>query len=381
MRCGRRFDNLTAMGSLVHDSGVRQNGRLRSAMRRSRPRLQSAAAVLLAIGLVAPAGSAAAGYYVYVTNEDSNDLSVIDPAKNAVVATIEVGKRPRGVRVSPDGRYVFTALSGSPKCPPSLPDEECDAMKADRSADGIAMIDAATHTLVRTLPGGSDPEQFDVSPDQTRLYVSNEDAGQATIVDIATGAVTATVPVGLEPEGVRVSPDGSVVLVTSETDHDITFVDAASGDVIDRLDVGLRPRDIVFTPDGRRAFVSAELNHHVAVVDMATRTVVENIELPQQALPMGLAISADARTLYVANGRGRTVSKIDLGSGAVVGDVDVGARPWGIALSPDGGRIYTANGPSNDVTVVDARTLAVIARIPVGKSPWGVAIGPQEPAR
>lgn len=349
-------------------------------MRRSHPRLQSAAAVLLAIGLVAPAG-AAAGYYVYVTNEDSNDLSVIDPATNGVIATIEVGKRPRGVRVSPDGKYIFAALSGSPKCPPSLPDEECDAMKADRSADGIAMIDAATHTLVRTLPGGSDPEQFDVSPDQTRLYVANEDAGQATIVDIATGAVTATVPVGLEPEGVRVSPDGSVVLVTSETDHDITFIDTASGNVIGQVDVGLRPRDIVFAPDGRRAFVSAELNHHVAVVDMAARTVVENIELPQQALPMGLAISADARTLYVANGRARTVSKIDLEGAEVAGDVEVGARPWGIALSPDGGRIYTANGSSNDVTVVDARTLAIIARIPVGKSPWGVAIGPQVPAR
>ena len=55
----------------------------------------------------------------YVTNEISKDLSVIDIAADRVIATIPLGARARGVKVSPDGRRVYVALSGSPRCPPT----------------------------------------------------------------------------------------------------------------------------------------------------------------------------------------------------------------------------------------------------------------------
>ncbi|MGH7537290.1 MAG: beta-propeller fold lactonase family protein, partial [Gemmatimonadales bacterium] len=58
----------------------------------------------------------------------------------------------------------------------------------------------------------------------------------------------------------------------------------------------------------------------------------------------------------------------------VVGSVKVGTRPWGIALTADGKKLYAANGPSNDVSVVDTERLAVVATIPVGQAPWGVAV-------
>src|SRR5688572_31068947 len=59
-----------------------------------------------------------APYYVYVTNETGGDLTVIDGGTNEVVATIPLGKRPRGIKVSPDGTKLFVALSGSPLAPP-----------------------------------------------------------------------------------------------------------------------------------------------------------------------------------------------------------------------------------------------------------------------
>lgn len=327
------------------------------------------------IVLDAHAADPDADYYVYVTDESSNELSIIDPRVDAVVATVDVGRRPRGVRVTRDGRYVFVALSGSPRCPPTLPDEECEKLSADKSLDGIAVVDAGQRRVLRVLPGGSDPEQFDLSPDGARLYVSNEDAGTASIVDVESARVLATVAVGREPEGVKVAPDGSVFLVTSESDHDVAVVSAEEGEVRTRVEVGLRPRDIVFSRDGGRAFVSSELGRHVAVIDTAGWQVLERIPIAADALPMGLALTSDSRTLFVANGRARTVAKVDLERAEVVASVEVGTRPWGLALSPDETRLYTANGPSNDVTIVDAPSLRVIGRIDVGESPWGVAIG------
>ena len=311
----------------------------------------------------------------YVTNEDSQDLTVIDTETDSVIATIPVGTRPRGVKVSPDGKTVFVALSGSPKCPPSMPDEECEKLQADKSKDGIAQVDISNRRVTRILPGGSDPEQFDISPDGGRLYVSNEDAGTASIVDVGSGRILTTVKVGLEPEGVRLSPDGKLVLVTAETDHVITILDAATGKAQGQVVVGKRPRDLAFLSDGRRAYVTAEVEGTVSLIDLPSLKVLTVIQLPENARPMGIAIAPDDRRAYVATGRGGTVEVIDVASNQIVGSVKVGQRPWGVALTEDGRKLYTANGPSNDVSVVDTGTLQVVRTIPVGKIPWGVAIG------
>ncbi len=316
------------------------------------------------------------GDLVYVSNEDSGDISIISTASNQVIKTLNVGRRPRGIRVGYAGEKVFVALSGSPKCPPSMSDEDCNKLDTDKTKDGIAVVDVMTANLERVLPGGSDPEQFDLSADNRRLFVSNEDSDQATIVDIDSGQVLKTIAVGREPEGVRVSPDGTLVYVTAETDHDVTVLDADSGTVITTIGVGLRPRDAIFADNGLRAFVSAELAHSIAVIDVNKHKVIATIELDTMAKPMGMAVTSDNKLLYVANGRGKTVSAIDLDTFKVVGSVEVGPRPWGIALTEDERFLYTANGSSDDVTVVNTESMEVVAKIKVGDSPWGVAIGP-----
>ena len=313
---------------------------------------------------------------VYVTNEDASTVSIISTATHGVIGEVEVGTRPRGVEVSDEGEQLYVALSGSPKCPPTLPDDECAKLAADKTKDGIAVVDVRTRAVLRVLPGGSDPEEFDVDFSAGRVFVSNEDAGELSIVDLASGEVVRTVGVGGEPEGVRLRPDRKTVYVTSESDHAVTVVDAQSGAVLGDIDVGWRPRDAIFTADGSRAYVSAEHGGTIAVVDVATSEVVSTVTLPPGSLPMGLALSPDEARLYVANGRAGTVSVVDLAAGSVIANVRVGARPWGIGLTSDGKFLYTANGPSNDVSVIDTASLNVVATVRVGKTPWGIAIGP-----
>jgi PQQ-dependent catabolism-associated beta-propeller protein len=311
----------------------------------------------------------------YVTNEGSEELTVVDTRNDSVVASFPVGTRPRGVRVSPDGKTVFVALSGSPRCPPSMPDAECEKLKADKSKDGIAVVDAATRKVTRVLPGGSDPEAFALSRDGGTLYVSNEDAGTASIVDVASGKIRSTVKVGREPEGVTVDPSGATVWVTGETDHNVSIIDTKTGKVIGQVEVGKRPRSIAFTPDGARAYVPSEVGGTVWVIDVAGRKPLKVLTMPEGSKPMGSVVSPDGKRIYVSNGRGGTVSVIDVATDSVTASVPVGQRPWGMALTPDGGKLYSANGPSNDVSVVSTDSLRVARKIPVGKLPWGVAIG------
>ena len=317
----------------------------------------------------------------YVSNEDGESVTVLDTRKDEVIATIAVGKRPRGIKLNRDGSLLYVAVSGLPKCPPSVPDAECAKLKRDLQADGIAMIDTATLKLKGVLKSGSDPEQFDLSPDGKRLYISNEDSAQASVLDTTSGAIIATIPTGHEPEGVRLAPDGKLVIVTSETDSAISIIDATSLKVLKSTRVGVRPRDLAFTPDGRIAYVSGEGDASLSRVPVpGGEPVTRILQLRQEARPMGVVFDAAHQRVYVSTGRGGTVAVVavdpDGGGGKLITEIPVGARPWGIALSHDSRRLYTANGPSNDVAVVDTSSLSVINRVPVGKGPWGVALSP-----
>jgi YVTN family beta-propeller protein len=163
------------------------------------------------------------GPRIYVSDETGRDVVVIDPDAGQVVARIEVGKRPRGVRLSKDGKQLFIALSGSPIGGPGV--DESKLPPADRAADGIGLVDVASGKLVRKFKSGPDPESFDISPDGKFIYVSNEDAAEMSALDLSTGEIVQRVKVGEEPEGVTVRTDGPVVNLNSEIDNPVFAID------------------------------------------------------------------------------------------------------------------------------------------------------------
>ena len=327
----------------------------------------------------APPTAPAPPQRVYVSNETAGTVAIIDPATGNVLAAIQVGKRPRGLRVSRDGTQLYVALSGSPIAPPGV--DESSLPAADRSADGIAVIDIATRKTVRTLASGQDPEAFDFSPDGKWLYVSNEETAEISVVDVAAGTVTQRVKVGDEPEGVTVSPGGKVVYVTCEADHSVVAVDTTSFAMLGRVLVGQRPRSIAVTPDGRTLFVTNENSWSISVLNAARLTLAATIRMPRPDAastpprPMGAVLSPDAKLLFVSNGRARSVSVIDVEKRTLLRTfADVGQRPWGIGVNADGTRLFTANGPTGDVSIVDVASGAVERRITLGGSPWGIAV-------
>src|SRR5919112_1893099 len=156
------------------------------------------------------------GPYVFVSNEDGNDVTVIDTKTDSVVGTLEPGQRPRGVRVSPDGKTLIVAVSGSPKGGPGV--DEKTLPPADRTKDGIALIDLSTGKKVANLPGGLDPESFAVSSDGKTIYASNEGGGTISVLDLKTNKIIATFHTGKRPRGIAFTPDGKKVYITNEVD-------------------------------------------------------------------------------------------------------------------------------------------------------------------
>ena len=224
------------------------------------------ALVLLCPGRV----RAAAGYEVFVSNEKSGELTVISGDDFKAVATFPVGKRPRGIHASADGKTVYVALSGTPISPPPklddkgnpifAKDDDDEHKESDKAADGIGLVDVATRKFLRKIPAGSDPEQFCLSADGKRLFISNEDVRTATVLDSATGKVITFVPVTQEPEGVGLAPNEKFFYVTCETGGDIFAIDTKEYKIVGQMHVNPRPRSVDFLPDSSSPVMGATIS-------------------------------------------------------------------------------------------------------------------------
>jgi len=290
-------------------------------------------------------------YFVCVSNERSGDVTVIDGSTDAVIATVPVGKRPRGIHATPDGKRLFVTLSGSPRMAPGVDENRAPA---DKTADGLGVIDVAARKLIDRWHVGSDPEQFAISRNGKFAFIANEDDASASTINLDSGQSRGQIKVSEEPEGVGVNPSNGEVYVTCEEKGEVFA--------------------IVFLPDGSRAYVASENGVYVAEIDAKSHKLLSKIQLPTGSLPMGTAISKDGKELYVSTGRGNAVAIIDTEKNAVATTIPVGNRAWGIALDPSGSKLYTANGASNDVSVVDLKSRKELRRIKVGDGPWGIAV-------
>jgi len=300
---------------------------------------------------------------LYVSNERAGTIQIIDTKSDSVILTARIADRPRGLAVSPDGRRLYVAVSWWR-----------DGKRPRTNAERIAALDARTLKSVRDYSGGTDPECVAVSPNGQRLYLSNEDAGTASIVDVVSGSHRETLVVGTEPEGVTASPDGRWVYVTAETSNVVTVIDAKQEKVAANIMVDARPRVTIFTKDGTRAWASAELGGSVQLIDVKRHRVLKRVKLGPTDKPVGMVLSPDEKTLYVAAGRGNGVAIVDVATMKMTAKIPTGVRVWGIALSGDGRKLYAANSLSNTISVIDTATRRVVKTIRTDDGPWALTL-------
>jgi PQQ-dependent catabolism-associated beta-propeller protein len=307
---------------------------------------------LATVLLVGVASQAHAELRIFVTNERSDDVTVIQAESGTVLKTLAVGKRPRGVTASADGKRVYVANSNS---------------------DSLSIIDAAGLSVINSFPAGKDPEGLTFNREGTLLYVVNENESAVTVIDPAGGRIVKKIEVGTEPETAVASPDGRWIAVSNETSNDVHLIDTATQTVVKKIGVPKNPRGMRFTADSKRLFVASEQAHTVSVIGMDTMAVDKSVPTGGSR-PVDIALSRDGKRAWVSHGESGDVRVLDTSTLEVLATIPVGPRAWWTALTPDGNRLYVTVGRGGDVAVIDTAAEKVVGRVAAGKLPWGIAI-------
>lgn len=276
--------------------------------------------------------------------------------------TVDVGFGAYVVAVSPDGtRLVVT----------------------NALAGTVSVVNTATNKVIATVPVGSQPAGVVFDPTGTRFYVVNSGGvvGSVSAVSLPTNTVAAPIVIGNGPFLAAIGPagspsagklyvtiygpngDGNTVAVIDTTTNQVTTVSVAGA--------GNGPQALAISPDGTRLWVGTAVSGNVSVVDTATNAVVKTIPVSGAA---GIAFSPDGHFVYVANFTANTVSVINTANYTTT-TIGVGTGPSFVAVSPDGSVAYVGNQQDDTVSVINTATKTVIKTLTVDK-PAGLAVSP-----
>jgi YVTN family beta-propeller protein len=212
------------------------------------------------------------------------------------------------------------------------------------------------------------------------LVVLNKSDATVSLVDPADGRVLRTAPTGVGPHEAAVSPDGRVLVVcdygAAEPGSTLHVYDLDPFAPRGTVDLGehRRPHGIVFE-DAGHVLVTAEATRSLLRVDVAAGRVVGRIDTGQETSHM-VALDPRRRRAYVASIASGTVAAIDLDADAVLAQIATGAGTEGLDVTPDGGEVWAANRAEDTLSVIDAESLAVAAKIRCRGFPIRVKITP-----
>jgi len=311
---------------------------------------------------------------------------------------------PLELLLSPDGSRLYVLCQG---------------------AGEVRVLDAASGRELASISVGRMPRGFSFSSDGSRLFVVNSWDDTVSVIDTRKDVVTDTWKAGFEPSNVIEDRAGKQLFIADRIGNNVTVLDAASGEEKKTLEGGRGASYLTLSADGSRLYAThvypdptpprTPPKSEITIIDPARAQVVDRMALPDIAGVFHVAISRDGRLGVAAELHPKNLvplAHVEHGWAFVdtltVFGADIGhpvevpldeldryfAYPFGVAIAPDKSRIYISHGGSDCITVIDTHKLLayvhahpqpfaedlsasahyIVARIAVGKNPRGILL-------
>jgi YVTN family beta-propeller protein len=288
---------------------------------------------------------------VYVANESSNSVSVIDGDSFQVVGTVDARNHAtHDLAVSRDGRWLFATNLASGR---------------------LSAINTKAMETVASIATGDRAHVVTLTNDNRQAWVANIGENTISVVDTTTFRILGTIAVGKGPTGLTFSRDGRFAYVSNQGDKTVEVIDTASQRVLKAIPVGTNPHFLVLGPDGR-IWGTNTGGTDIYVIDPATQDKIASINVgpaPQQIAFGFKGLQGPNAYVTVAGLNRVVVLSADPSNLRILEQIDVGQRPNGISGNREGTRLFVVHEVSNDLKVIDTGSSAVLATVPVGRKP------------
>ncbi|MCU0408719.1 MAG: beta-propeller fold lactonase family protein, partial [Bacteroidales bacterium] len=185
------------------------------------------------------------GRTLFITASDGNALLVAEEESGEIISKIKVGSKPHSVILDRKNEFAYVSNQWS---------------------DNVSVIDLSTLSVCDTLSCGNGPAGLALSASGSFLYVVNSYSSDLSVIDLARKEEIKRLTTGNNPTGAELSPDGKELFISSRRAKiaqygealvsELTVVDDSIRRVRKYVDVpsAYLMENFSFTPDGDLAF-------------------------------------------------------------------------------------------------------------------------------
>lgn len=300
----------------------------------------------------------------YVTNRQSNTVSIMDPSATPAFSTIRVGNQPRMILKKPNGNRLYI-------------------INYNDSGNGtVSVIDTTNNTILATLPVGRQPRSAILNNAGTKLYVANFTDNNLSVIDTTNNTVIATIAVGTLPLLLNITPTDASLYVNNVEQNTIKVIDTTNNTVANTISLNSNSEQfssfnnsiaphMVFNISGNQGYVVNGDTGKIFVIDTLNNTILQSINVGQ--FPSAIAINSTGDQVFVANKQ--TTSVIDTTSNTVISNINiVGSDLNNMTMNSAGTRLYLINASTAALTVIDTQNNLVTKVVSLGNFPNSITI-------
>lgn len=290
---------------------------------------------------------------IYVANDDSNSLSVVDGVSNSVSATVNLGTDPWGVAVNKTTNKIYVSNKGS---------------------NTLAVVDGTNNTVATNVTVQTMPYGVAVNETTNKIYVANYVSNTVSVIDGSNNTVVTNITVGSAPAGIAVNEVTNKIYVTNYSSNNVSVIDGTNNTVSTTVTVGTGPNGVAVNPTTNTIFVANYFGPSVSVINGDTNTVTTTITT--NITPYGVVVDAALNRIYVSTRDSSGLTVINGVGNAILATVPVAGNPFGFAvgINTTTKMVYISGRNNSLVTIVDSTNDIPVSTVNLLTSPEGVAV-------
>jgi YVTN family beta-propeller protein len=207
---------------------------------------------------------------VVIIDYSSNHLSILNVENNTIEKQIQTKQKMSNLVVLHPNKAI--------------------AYVTNKESNSVSVIELDKNKVIKIIPCGWGTESLDITPDGSEVWATNTKESSITIINTTTNQVIKTLRSGKDPLKLKFSVDGKHCLVTNAGDGTIAVYNQKSKNKIKTIHIHGKstilerilyhtpyPVNILMHPNGLYAFVANSNANKIEVIDMRTFTIVSTI--------------------------------------------------------------------------------------------------------
>jgi YVTN family beta-propeller protein len=265
---------------------------------------------------------------IYVINEGSNNVSIIDTSNYNIIGTVSIGTNPVDITFDSKNNRMYVTNAGS---------------------DNVSVINTSTNTISSTISVGNYPTGIEFDSVNDLIYVSNQLDNKISVIDTTSNVISATISI-TSPNSLSYNWNNNKLYVSGAS-NDVRVVDVSLNTITATISVGTNPTGLEYDSNNNRIYVTNNSSDNVTVINSNNNSVISTISVG--SAPDSIKFDKINNKIYVSNTGDATISVIDTQTNAVISIINASNVVNGLSYDSVNQKIYASNTSDDSIDIIN----------------------------